>query len=108
MGRAGHAVISGKLAFAVWLRNDGTYCISKLCLIHMLLLQELCATLLDQVRGVQVHLALLFEIDQFLFQLGIPLQSENIVYNCISMLLQPLANSWRYGCLKAFQRYSAH
>ena len=85
-----------------------TYCISKLCLVHMLLLQQLCATLLDQMRGVQMHFALLSETYEFLFQLGIPGQPKNIVYNCISLLLQGLANSWRYGCLKAFQRYSAH
>ena len=92
------------LAGAILLGNRGTYCILKLCLIHMLLLQQLCDSLLDQVRGVQMQFALLFEAYEFLFQLGIPDQSENIVYDCISLLLQTLANSWRYGCLKAFQR----
>ena len=96
------------LAFAEWLEHCGTYCIPKLCLVHMLLLQQLCASLLDQVRAVLMHFALLFQAYKFLSQLDIPGQSENIVYNCISLLLQTLADSWRYGCLKAFQRYSAH
>lgn len=50
----------------------GAHRISKLCLIHMLLLQQLCTTLLDQVCGVQMHLALLFKAYYFLFQLGTP------------------------------------
>lgn len=85
----------------------GTHCVSKLCLIHMLLLQQLCATLLDQVCGVQVHFALLFKAYYFLFQLAAPGGAEDVVYNHVSLLLQTLANSWGYGRLKAFQGYSA-
>lgn len=75
--------------------------------IYMLLLQQLCATLLDQMCGVQMHFPLLLELYQLLSQLAAPGWPKQIVYNCIAFLLQALANNRRDGCLQALQRQSA-
>lgn len=92
---------------AVWLWRCGTHRILELRLIHMLLLQQLCSTLLDQMGGVQTHFALLLEPYQLLFQLATPDWSKNIVNDCVTLLLQASAHNWGYGSLEALQRYSA-
>lgn len=51
----------------------------------MLLLQQLCASLLDQVSGVEVHLALLLEPSELIFQPLTPIAPENIVYHRIPL-----------------------
>lgn len=73
----------------------------------MLFLQKLCAALFDQMGGIQMHFVVNFEKIQLLFQLLVPAWSKQVVYYCISLLLQTLTNGWRYSCLETLQRQSA-
>ena len=64
--------------------------VSQLCLIHMLLLQQFCSSLLDQVSGVEVHSAMLLEPDELISQLVAPLTTKNVVYDGIALHASPV------------------
>ena len=61
------------------------YRIAQLCLIDMLLFKQFCASLLDQVRRVEMHFALLSKPDELIFELVAPVVAKHTVYDRIAL-----------------------